>query len=109
MSELKEKNGKKVLYLLFGTQLIDGPEQKEVVYSGDSKQHRALQLLSKEYKYENFILLVLALFAIVLGALLVKNVLQIDESFPIIGEYQVQFAWVLISLGIVSLISTSPP
>lgn len=109
MSELKEKNGKKVLYLLFGTQLIDGPEQKEVVYSGDSKQHRALQLLSKEYKYENFILLVLALFAIVLGALLVKKVLLIDESFPIIGEYQVQFAWVLISLGIVSLILVAWP
>lgn len=109
MSELKQKNGKKILYLLFGTQLVDGPEQKEVVYeTGENKPHRALQLLTKEYKYENFFLLILAIFAIVLGSLLVKNVLVI-EDFPIISDYQTQFAWVLISLGVVSLILVAWP
>ncbi|NLZ85387.1 MAG: preprotein translocase subunit SecE, partial [Acholeplasmataceae bacterium] len=60
--------------------------------------------LSKEYKYENLILAILAIFAIVLGALIVAEILQVSPDFFLIGGFPKVFAWILISLGVVSLL-----
>jgi len=68
------------------------------------KQNRVIQFLSKEYKYENLILAILAIFAIVLGALIVAEILQVSPDFFLIGGFPKVFAWILISLGVVSLL-----
>ncbi len=108
-----KQNKSKIFYILYGTALMDHSDEpkvkKEKVRDPNQKPNRALDLLTKEYKYENLFLLILAIFAIVLGALLVKQVLNIDNSFPVIGEFQKQFAWVLIALGIISLVLVAWP
>ncbi|HPK58737.1 MAG TPA: preprotein translocase subunit SecE [Bacilli bacterium] len=70
----------------------------------NKKQNRVIQFLSKEYKYENLILAILAIFAIVLGALIVAEILQVSPDFFLIGGFPKVFAWILISLGVVSLL-----
>lgn len=63
-----------------------------------------MSFLSKEYKYENLILAFLAIFAIVLGALIISGSLVIDSNFFLIGSYPKVFAWVLVGLGVISLL-----
>ena len=72
--------------------------------SKEKKQAKkgTMSVLSKEYKYENLILAFLAVFAIVLGALIVNGTL-------VIGSYPKVFAWVLIGLGAISLLLVALP
>ena len=72
-------------------------EQKE-------KKNRIAEVMNHEWKYENLILVVLALFAIELGVLLLTKHLTISSSAPIIGEYWKVFAWVLVGMGTLSLL-----
>ncbi len=85
----KEKENKKK---------VEKPADKQ------AKKGRVLTILSKEYKYENLILAILAIFAIVLGALIINGTLTVSPDFFLIGQYPKVFAWVLIGLGIVSLL-----
>lgn len=79
--------------------------------SNEKKQAKkgTMSVLSKEYKYENLILAFLAIFAIVLGALIVNGTLVIGENYFLIGSYPKVFAWVLIGLGIISLLLVALP
>ena len=43
-----------------------------------------MSFLSKEYKYENLIMVFFALFAIVMGALILTGALVIDKNFFLI-------------------------
>ena len=71
----------------------------------DEKPHRILNFLSKEYRGENAVMLFLALFAIVLGALIVTGTLEIDEKYFLVGLYKGRlFAWILIGLAAISLL-----
>lgn len=71
----------------------------------DEKPHRILNFLSKEYRGENAVMLFLALFAIVLGALIVTGTLEIDEKYFLVGLYKGKlFAWILIGLAAISLL-----
>ena len=74
----------------------------------EKKKNRVLEFLSKEYKYENLILVLLAIFAIVLGVLILipneKGGLTVDEGFFLIGSYPRVFAWILVVLGGLSLL-----
>ena len=74
--------------------------------SKEKKQAKkgTMSVLSKEYKYENLILAFLAVFAIVLGALIVNGTLVIGKDYFLIGSYPKVFAWVLIGLGAISLL-----
>lgn len=67
------------------------------------KRNRILDILSKEYKYENIVLMFLAIFAIVFGALIINGTVPIDRVF-LIGSYPKVFAWILVALGSVSLL-----
>ena len=71
------------------------------------KPHRILDFLSKEYKGENIVMLILALFAIVLGVLIVNGTLAInEEKYFLIGYAQGKlFAWILIGLAVISYVS----
>ena len=71
----------------------------------DEKPPRILNFLSKEYRGENAVMLFLALFAIVLGALIVTGTLEIDEKYFLVGLYKGKlFAWILIGLAAISLL-----
>ena len=79
--------------------------------SKEKKQAKkgTMSVLSKEYKYENLILAFLAVFAIVLGALIVNGTLVIGKDYFLIGSYPKVFAWVLIGLGVISLLLVALP
>jgi preprotein translocase SecE subunit len=76
-----------------------------------TKENRILSIFTKEYKYEGLFLLLLSLIAIVLGSMVIigetsngTNGLTINENVFLIGDYPLAFAWILIILGVVSLI-----
>ena len=79
--------------------------------SNEKKQAKkgTMSVLSKEYKYENLILAFLAVFAIVLGALIVNGTLVIGKDYFLIGSYPKVFAWVLVGLGVISLLLVALP
>ena len=79
--------------------------------SKEKKQAKkgTMSVLSKEYKYENLILAFLAVFAIVLGALIVNGALVIGKDYFLIGSYPKVFAWVLVGLGAISLLLVALP
>jgi preprotein translocase subunit SecE len=68
------------------------------------KRNRVLEFLKSEHKYENLILAVLSIFAIELGVLLLNGSLVIPSGSFLIGDYWKVFAWILVGLGVVSLI-----
>lgn len=79
--------------------------------SKEKKQAKkgTMSVLSKEYKYENLILAFLAVFAIVLGALIVNGTLVIGKDYFLIRSYPKVFAWVLVGLGVISLLLVALP
>lgn len=68
------------------------------------KKNRVIQAIHHEWKYENLILVVLALFAIELGVLLLTGDLTIAATAFLIGPYWKVFAWVLVALGALSML-----
>lgn len=77
----------------------------------ESKESKILAIFVKEYKYEGVILLIAALLAIVFGFLVLEGHtgdgsggLVINPNVPVLGDYPLAFAWILIILGFFSLI-----
>ena len=68
------------------------------------KTNRVLQAIYHEWKYENLVLVILALFALELGVLLLTGDLTISSSAFLIGPYWKVFAWILVGLGAVSML-----
>ena len=68
------------------------------------KKNRVIQAISHEWKYENLILVVLALFALELGVLLLTGDLTISSTAFLIGPYWKVFAWILVGLGVIALL-----
>ena len=68
------------------------------------KTNRVLQAIYHEWKYENLVLVILALFALELGVLLLTGDLTISSSAFLIGPYWKVFAWILVGLGVVALL-----
>lgn len=71
----------------------------------EKKQSRLASVFTKEYKHEWLILLILSLIAIVLGVIFLNNEFGLSlESIYLIGDYPKVFAWILIVLGVLSLL-----
>src|SRR5574344_1686616 len=77
----------------------------------EEKKKGILSLLSKEYKYEGLLLLILSIITILLGVMILLGIssegaegLVVNENFYFIGEYPTAFAWILIVLGAVSFL-----
>ena len=68
------------------------------------KKNRVLQAIYHEWKYENLVLVILALFALELGVLLLTGDLTISSSAFLIGPYWKVFAWILVGLGVIALL-----
>lgn len=79
--------------------------------SEERKQNKALYILTHDFKYEGLVLLLLAVVAVVLGAMIVVGVssegqsgLIVNPNAFLIGDFPLTFAWILIALGVVSFI-----
>jgi preprotein translocase SecE subunit len=73
------------------------------------KPNRIAQFLNTEYKWENFLLVGLSLFAIVFGVLILQDTFSIPEDAFLVGPFANIFAWVLIVLGVISLLLWAVP
>lgn len=65
---------------------------------------RILEYLKNEHKWENYVLLALSLFSLVLGCLIINKTLIVSEDFPLIGNFPKVFAWVLIGLSALAIL-----
>jgi preprotein translocase subunit SecE len=70
----------------------------------EEKKNRVLQAISHEWKYENLILVILALFALELGVLLLTGDLDFAQNVFLLSDYKTVFAWILVGLGVVALL-----
>ena len=77
----------------------------------NKKENGIISIFTKEYKYEGLILLVFSLIGIVLGAMVLigyysgwKSGLYVREDVWLIGRYPSAFAWILVILGVTSLL-----
>jgi len=77
----------------------------------NKKANSILSIFTKEYKYEGLFLLFLSLIAIILGAMVLigestggTSGLTINKDVFLIGDYPRAFAWILIILGVMSLV-----
>jgi preprotein translocase subunit SecE len=70
------------------------------------KKSKLLEILTKEYKWENLILALFVLAGIVISTLILSGVLTIDPSFPVLGVGKVGkiFAIVLLVISILGLL-----
>lgn len=73
------------------------------------KKSSLLEVLSKEYKYENLILAVLALIICAYSAMLLNGELLISADTPVIGTKPKVFAWILMIIGLISLLVVLVP
>lgn len=73
------------------------------------KKSALLQVLTKEYKYENLLLAFLAIILCAYSAMIIKEELYIKESAAIIGSYPKAFAWCLMAFGVFSLLLVLVP
>jgi preprotein translocase SecE subunit len=76
-----------------------------------AKSNGVLAIFTKEYKYEGLILLFLSIIAIVLGVMVIigestsgASGLTINDSVFLIGDYPLAFAWILVILGVMSMV-----
>ena len=77
--------------------------------SKELKQSKLQEILSTEYKWETYLLGVLAVVAIALGLLIFTDVLTVNEGTPIIGNYPKLFAWIITIVGAIGLILFAVP
>ncbi len=73
------------------------------------QKSRIWEYMKTEHKWENYVLLILSLFALILGALIMNKTLVVNDSFPLIGNFPNLFAWILIILSALSLILSLYP
>lgn len=80
-------------------------EMTEVTTEKKEKPHRIRNFIKGNYRGENAVMLFLAIFSIVLGALIVTGKLTIQESVFLIGYKSGKlFAWILIGLSAIALV-----
>lgn len=75
----------------------------------EEQRSRILEYLKEEHKWENYVLLFLSLFALVLGCLILNNTLTVNETFPIIGNFPKAFAITLVVLAALALLLSLYP
>ena len=54
-------------------------------------------------------LLILSIFALVLGCLIINDTLTVNDSFPLIGKFPRAFAWTLIGISSLALLLSVYP
>ncbi len=70
----------------------------------EEKPSRLVEYLRNEHVWENYALLILAIFTLLLGVLINNSTLIIEHDVPVLGGYSDILAWVLIILSSISIV-----
>lgn len=73
------------------------------------KPGKIWDIITKEYKFENLILIILAAIVLIFGALIIAGSLNVNPNFFVIGQYPLIFAWFMIVVALVSIVLTAWP
>lgn len=77
------------------------------------KQSKLVEILTTEYRWENLLLLVLAVLSTALSLIIIinKGPIAIDSSFPILGNRtnQLIFAWILFGISMLGIALVAAP
>ena len=79
-------------------------KRNRIVQDKQEEKSRILEYLKNEHKWENFVLLFLSLFALVLGLLILNGTLTVNEDFPLIGNFPRAFAGTLVGLAVLAIL-----
>lgn len=73
----------------------------------EEKQSKLVEILTTEYKWENLLLLILAILSTALSLIIIINQgpISIDSNFPILGNRtnQLIFAWILFGISMLGI------
>ena len=58
-------------------------------------------ILTKETKFENYLLLILSVVAVIIGILILSNVLAVGGENELLGDNPNLFAWIITIVGII--------
>ena len=69
------------------------------------QKSKLLEVLTKDYKWENLLLIFLSIAALVVAMLIILDVLSIDENFPVLGQGNNGkiAAWVLLIISLLGV------
>ncbi len=70
----------------------------------EEKQSKLMEILSKDYRWENYVFFVVSLLVLLLGILILTGTLTINSDAIIIGSFPTTFAWILVVVGSLTLI-----
>ena len=73
------------------------------------QKSKVVEILTTEYKWETYLLGFLSIVAIALGLLIFANVLTVNETTPLIGNFPKLFAWIITIVGAIGLILFAIP
>lgn len=88
---------------------VKASKEKKLLKKDDEQKSRIIEYLKNEHKWENYVLLVLSLFALVLGCLILNGTLTINEDFPLFGNFPTAFAWGLVGIAAFALLLSLYP
>ena len=77
--------------------------------NNEVKQSKLMEIISKEYKWETYLLGFLSIVAIALGLLIFADVLTVNADTPVIGNIPNLFAWIITIVGVIGLILFAIP
>ena len=78
-------------------------KEKNREQENHSIMEKISNFIDKEFKFENAILFVISFVSLVLSILMLTNVIVINESFPILGEFPTVFSWFLLVVSALGL------
>jgi preprotein translocase subunit SecE len=81
----------------------------KVKNTNEIKPSKIKEILTTEYKWETYLLGALSVIAIALGLLIFTDVLTVNSSTPVIGNYPELFAWIITIVGAVGFILFAIP
>lgn len=69
-----------------------------------NKSSKVLEVLRTEYKWENVVLAILASLALAFSLMIINGTLIVRDSFPVIGQFPIVFAWILFGISVIGIL-----
>lgn len=68
------------------------------------QKSKLVEILTKEYRWENYLFGAISILVLALGLLIVTGALTINANAWLIGGFPIVFGWILITLGAVTVL-----
>lgn len=65
---------------------------------------KLVEILTTEYKWENLLLGILATLSTAFSIMILSGILVVNDTFPVIGDYPMVFAGILLGISILGLL-----